>query len=84
MTAEDAIRSEHQRQAAAQVSIANVLTSLRLCSTLNWSDFFESVSLVEHVLQRDPSGTYGAMDFRSRAPSARPSKISQRRRGNRR
>ena len=66
MTAEDAIRSEHQRQAAAQVSIANVLTSLRLCSTLNWSDYFESVSLVEQVLQRDPSGVYGAMDFLSR------------------
>jgi cyclic beta-1,2-glucan synthetase len=31
-TAEEAIRSEHQRQAAAQVSVANVVTSLRLCS----------------------------------------------------
>ena len=66
LTAEDAIRSEHQRQAASQVSIANALTSLRLCSTLNWSDYFESVSLVEQILQRDPSGTYGAMDFLSR------------------
>jgi cyclic beta-1,2-glucan synthetase len=66
MTTEDAIRSEHQRQAAAQVSIANVLTSLRLCSTLNWSDYFEAVSHVEQVLQRDPAGVYGAMDFLSR------------------
>jgi cyclic beta-1,2-glucan synthetase len=66
MSPEDAIRSEHQRQAAAQVSVANVLTSLRLCSTLNWSDYFETVSLVEQVLQRDPSGVYGAMDFLSR------------------
>ena len=66
MSPEDAIRSEHQRQAAAQVSVANVLTSLRLCSTLNWSDYFEAVSLVEQVLQRDPSGVYGAMDFLSR------------------
>src|SRR4029077_20082523 len=32
-TAEDVIRHEHQRQAAAQVSVANALTSLRLCST---------------------------------------------------
>ena len=31
-TAEEAIRSEHQREAAAQVSVANVVTSLRLCS----------------------------------------------------
>src|ERR1700730_7174600 len=66
MSPEDAIRNEHQRQAAAQVSVANVLTSLRLCSTLNWSDYFEAVSLVEQVLQRDPSGVYGAMDFLSR------------------
>jgi cyclic beta-1,2-glucan synthetase len=66
MTAEDAIRSEHQRQAAAQVSVANVLTSLRLCSTLDWSDYFEAVSLVEQVLRRDPAGVYGAMDFLSR------------------
>ena len=66
MTTEDAIRTEHQRQAAAQVSVANVLTSLRLCSTLDWSDYFETVSLVEQVLQRDPAGVYGAMDFLSR------------------
>src|ERR1700730_12772462 len=66
MTAEDAIRNEHQRQAAAQVSVANVLTSLRLCSTLNWSDYFEAVSLVEQVLQRAPAGVYSTMDFLSR------------------
>jgi cyclic beta-1,2-glucan synthetase len=65
-TAEDAIRSEHQRQAAAQVSVANVITSLRLCATLDWSHYFEAVSLVERVLQRDPAGAYGGMDFLSR------------------
>jgi len=64
--AEAAIRSEHQHQAAAQVSVANVITSLRLCSTLDWSQYFESVSLVESVLQRDPAGAYGKMDFLSR------------------
>ena len=63
---DDAIRSEHQREAAAQVSVANVITSLRLCSTLDWSQYFESVSLVERVLQRDPAGVYGSMDFLSR------------------
>ena len=66
LTSEDAIRSEHQRQAAAQVSVANVITSLRLCSTLDWSHHFEAVSLVERVLQRDPAGVYGSMDFLSR------------------
>jgi len=66
ITAEDAIRSEHQRQAAAQVSVANVITSLRLCATLDWSHYFESVSLVERVLQHDPARVYASMDFASR------------------
>jgi cyclic beta-1,2-glucan synthetase len=66
MASEDAIRSEHQRQAAAQVSVANVITSLRLCSALDWSQYFEAVSLVERVLRRDPGGAYGSMDFPSR------------------
>src|SRR3984893_4440917 len=65
-TAEDAIRTEHQHQAGAQVSVANAVTSLRLCSTLDWSRYFETVSHVEQVLQRDPSGVYGRTDFLSR------------------
>ncbi len=65
-TAEDIIRSEHQREAAAQASVSNAVNSLRLCSTLNWQEYFESVSLVEQVLQRDPAGAYGRMDFLSR------------------
>ncbi len=65
-TAEAAIRSEHQRQAADQVSVANAITSLRLCSALDWRLYVESVSLVEQVLQRDPAGAYGRMDFLSR------------------
>jgi cyclic beta-1,2-glucan synthetase len=65
-TAEDAIRAEHQRQGVAQVSVANAITSLRLCATLDWQPYVESVSLVEQVLQRDPAGAYGRMDFLSR------------------
>ncbi len=65
-TAEETVREEHQRQGVAQVSVANAITSLRLCATLDWQEFVESVSLVEQVLQRDPSGAYGRMDFLSR------------------
>jgi len=65
-TAEETVREEHQRQGIAQVSVANAITSLRLCATLDWQEFVESVSLVEQVLQRDPSGAYGRMDFLSR------------------
>ncbi len=66
ITVEEAVRLEHQRQAITQVSIANAITSLRLCSVIDWREFFESVSLVEQVLQRDPSGIYRRMDFLSR------------------
>ena len=66
MSTEDVIRTEHQAQATAQVSVGNAITSLRLCSTLDWSIFFESVSLVEQVLRRDPAAAYGQMDFQSR------------------
>ena len=66
MTAEEAIRSEHQREAAAQVSVANAITSLRLCAQLDWSQYVEEVSLVERVLQRDPAGVHARMDFLSR------------------
>jgi cyclic beta-1,2-glucan glucanotransferase len=65
-TVEDAIRSEGQHQAAEQASMANLIGSLRLIESFDWSEFFESVSLVEHVLHRDPAGVYKRMDFRSR------------------
>ena len=66
LTAEDAVRTEHQRQAATQLSVGNVITSLRLCATLDWSQYFESVSLVEQVLKRDPANVHSSMDFLSR------------------
>jgi cyclic beta-1,2-glucan synthetase len=66
MTAEDAIRTEHQAQAMGQVSVGNAITSLRLCTALDWTLYFEQVSLVEQVLQRDPAAVYGSMDFQSR------------------
>ena len=65
-TAEDTIRAEHQRQAAAQVSVANAIGSLRLCSVIDWRQYVESVSLVQQALARDPAGAYGRMDFLSR------------------
>ena len=65
-TVEDAIRSEGRHQASEQVTMANLIGSLRLIGTFDWSEFFESVSLVEQVLRRDPAGVYDDMDFRSR------------------
>ncbi|HUP24148.1 MAG TPA: glucoamylase family protein, partial [Thermoanaerobaculia bacterium] len=66
MTEDDMIRRERGRQATDQVSVGNCITSLRIITSLDWTDFFEAVSLVERELRRDPSGVYGAMDAASR------------------
>src|SRR6185295_1846344 len=66
LTPEDAIRAEHQEQAAALAAIGNTVTSLRLCSTLDWTQYFERVSQVEQILHRDPAGVYKRMDFATR------------------
>ncbi len=64
--AEEVVRVEHQRQATSQASVANAITSLRLCATIDWRQYVESVSLVDNVLRRDPAGVYARMDFLSR------------------
>jgi cyclic beta-1,2-glucan synthetase len=63
---EQVIHSEHQRQAATQVTVGNIITSMRLLSTLDWRDFFESVSLIDPLLGKDPAGAYLKMEFGSR------------------
>src|ERR1051325_8383711 len=63
---EQIIHNEHQHQAAAQVTVGNIITSMRLLSTLDWNDFFEKVSLIEPVLGKDPAGVYARMEFASR------------------
>src|SRR5438132_8723821 len=65
-TVEGAVRAEHQRQAMNRVSMGNSITSLRLCATFDWNEYVEDVSLIERILQRDPSGVYGHMEFTSR------------------
>jgi cyclic beta-1,2-glucan synthetase len=66
LSPEDAIRAEHQEQATAQAAMGITVTSLRFCSTLDWTLYFERVSQVEQILQRDPAGVYKRMDFATR------------------
>jgi cellobiose phosphorylase len=66
LTPEDAVRAEHQEQATALAAMGNTVTSLRFCSTLDWTLYFERVSLVEQILHRDPAGVYKRMDFGTR------------------
>jgi cyclic beta-1,2-glucan synthetase len=65
-TIEQIIHAEHQRQAATQVTVGNIITSMRLLSTLDWRDFFESVCLIEPLLGADPAGAYSKMEFATR------------------
>src|SRR3989449_3593585 len=63
-TPDDIVRVEHQRQAAMNVTVRNVIMSMGLMSALDWTEFFESVSLIDGVLQA--SAGYAAMDFATR------------------
>ncbi|MGZ6341089.1 MAG: glycosyl transferase, partial [Candidatus Limnocylindrales bacterium] len=63
-TAEETVRLEHQRQATMNVTVRNVITSMRLISWFDWAEFVESVSLVDDVLRA--RSTFGEMDFATR------------------
>jgi cyclic beta-1,2-glucan synthetase len=63
-TADDIVRVEHQRQAAMNVTVRNVITSMRLISAFDWAEFFESVSLVDAILRADTD--FAALDFATR------------------
>jgi cyclic beta-1,2-glucan synthetase len=63
-TAEETVRLEHQRQATMNVTVRNVITSMRLISWFDWAQFVESVSLVDEVLRKRTA--FGDMDFATR------------------
>jgi cyclic beta-1,2-glucan synthetase len=63
-TPEEMVRLEHQRQATMNVTVRNVITSMRLISWFDWAQFVESTSLVDDVLRAQ--GSFSAMDFATR------------------
>nr|WP_214460423.1 glucoamylase family protein [Flavihumibacter fluvii] len=65
-TGNELINAEIQKQAADQVSMSNSIGSLRFLGTMDWRDFVESISTVDHILRKDGSGIYGEMDFLTR------------------
>ncbi|MFI5394795.1 MAG: GH36-type glycosyl hydrolase domain-containing protein [Candidatus Binatia bacterium] len=64
ITADEIVREEHRRQGAMNVTVRNVITSMRLMSAVDWADFFESVSLVDVALRADSD--FATMDFPTR------------------
>jgi cyclic beta-1,2-glucan synthetase len=61
---DDVVHDEHQSQGGTNVTVRNIITSMRLISDVDWSQIFESVSLVDEAL-RDGSD-FAAMDFPTR------------------
>ena len=63
---EQLVRLESQNQAADQVSVSHTINSLRFLGAMDWREFVEVLSRVDRVLQADPAGVYGKMDFFTR------------------
>jgi len=62
--ADEIVREEHRRQGAANVTVRNIVTSMRLISELDWAEFFESVSLVDEALRA--GSDFADMEFPTR------------------
>ncbi len=65
-TIERQVHLENRHQAINQISISNSIGSLRLLTAINWKNFVEAMSRVEHILGSDPAGVYNKMDFTTR------------------
>lgn len=63
-TPEVAVNEEHLRQSTANVTVRNIITSLRLVSDVNWENWFDGASHVDANLRTMP--VYTEMDFASR------------------
>ncbi|HET6223359.1 MAG TPA: glycosyl transferase, partial [Dongiaceae bacterium] len=63
-TADEMVRREHQLQGATNVTVRNIITSMRLISDVDWAKLFEAVSPVDDVLRADSD--FAAMDFATR------------------
>ena len=61
---DDVVSHAQQRQGASNVTVRNIITSMRLISDIDWADLFESVSLVDARLRE--GSAFAAMDFPTR------------------
>ena len=63
-TADEIVRTEHQEQTAMNVTVRNIIPSMRLMTDFDWHEFVESVSLVDAILRSETN--FGEMDFATR------------------
>ncbi|MDZ5697492.1 GH36-type glycosyl hydrolase domain-containing protein [Chelativorans sp. M5D2P16] len=58
------VQHAQQRQGASNVTVRNIITSIRLISDIDWAELFESVSLVDERLRA--GSAFADMDFPTR------------------
>ena len=61
---DEVVLHAQQRQGASNVTVRNIITSMRLISDIDWAELFESVSLVDARLRA--ASNFAAMDFPTR------------------
>nr|WP_079201537.1 hypothetical protein [Pseudomonas sp. CC6-YY-74] len=61
---DEVVQHALQRQGASNLSVRNVITSMRLISDIDWAELFESVSLVDKRLCA--GSAFASMDFPTR------------------
>ena len=62
--ADELVRKEHQLQGATNVTVRNIITSMRLISDVDWAKLFEEASPVDDIL--GAGFDFRAMDFATR------------------
>ncbi len=63
-TADSAVRDVHRRQGASNVTVRNIITSIRMIAEVDWTLHFEDISLVDAELAC--GSAFGEMDFPTR------------------
>jgi cyclic beta-1,2-glucan synthetase len=64
VSADEIVYDEHQRQGGTNVTVRNIITSMRLVSDVDWPQLVESASLIDDLLR--PASGFADMDFASR------------------
>ncbi len=64
VSADEIVYDEHQRQGATNVTVRNIITSMRLISDVDWAQLVESASLIDDLLR--PASGFADMDFATR------------------
>jgi cyclic beta-1,2-glucan synthetase len=64
LTWEALVSQEHASQTSANMTVRNLITSMRNMSAFDWQAFFEDVSLVDACLRQSPA--FSLMDFLTR------------------